>query len=121
MHKGLTNRQCRTPYLAGEDFENANKTIRGLNCSPGPWDSGRLAGKDLEEFRKVIESRERVFVVFSYATPIIWVFPDGKEYRVSQKFSVTTSKHSGLFYGREPVCDGKPYNETTCSDKAAHM
>jgi hypothetical protein len=37
------------------------------------------------------------YVVWSYATPIAWSFP-GYEYRVSQKFSVTTSKHQGKLY-----------------------
>lgn len=37
------------------------------------------------------------YVVYSYATPIAWV-ANGEVYIVSQRFSVTTSKHQGFLY-----------------------
>ena len=38
------------------------------------------------------------YVVWSYQTPIAWVKSDGSVHKVSQRFSVTTSKHQGLLY-----------------------
>lgn len=39
-----------------------------------------------------------VYVVWSYATPIAWIDNLGRAYRVSRKFSVTTSKHQSRLY-----------------------
>lgn len=38
------------------------------------------------------------YVVWSYDTPIAWVRDDGTVYRVSQKFSATTSRHQSKLY-----------------------
>jgi hypothetical protein len=62
----------------------------------GPWHSGRLTGEDLEAFRR--DMGHIIYAVFSYATPIAWVTLDDRVHRVSQKFSVTTSKHQGKTY-----------------------
>jgi hypothetical protein len=64
---------------------------------------GELRGADLDRWKA---DRETVtYVVWSYATPIGWVVADGTErgrfYRVSQKFSVTTSKHQGTLWAVE--------------------
>lgn len=102
MKKNLTNRACADEYRKGKEFTNKNSTLRGIyypaNESPSAWDSGRLSGDDLEEFRKGIRDSAIRYVIYSYATPIIWIYSDNVEYRVKQKFSVTTSKQSGLFY-----------------------
>lgn len=64
---------------------------------------GELRGADKDRWKA---DRERVtFVVTSYSTPIGWVVydgtPRGEFYRVTQKFSVTTSKHQGTLYAVE--------------------
>lgn len=68
--------------------------------------SGRLNATE----RKALDyaaSRARIagtplYVIWSYATPIAWVWTSkrGVEhvYRVSQKFSVTTTRHQGRLY-----------------------
>lgn len=38
------------------------------------------------------------YVVWSYDTPIAWVRDDGTVYRVSQRFSATTSRHQSTLY-----------------------
>jgi hypothetical protein len=53
---------------------------------------GRLEGADLAEFQRAKGWID--YVVLSYATPIAWHHRNGW-YVVSQKFSVTTSKHQG--------------------------
>lgn len=59
------------------------------------WDSGRLAGTDLERF--MVDRPTIDYVVYSYATPIAWHAADGW-HRVAQKFSMTTSHHQGRLY-----------------------
>lgn len=64
---------------------------------------GELRGADLDQWKA---DREAVtYVVMSYATPIAWVVydgtPRGRFYRVSQRFSVTTSKHMGHLWAAE--------------------
>lgn len=68
--------------------ENAN----GL----GPWDSGRLAGPDLDQFRA--DRADICYVVRSYVTPIAWVTRAGRVHKVAQKFSSTTSQHQSKLY-----------------------
>lgn len=58
-------------------------------------DSGRLDGKELDAFK--CDRSGITYIVFSYGTPIAWVY-DGVVHRVEQKFSPTTSKHQGLLY-----------------------
>lgn len=59
------------------------------------WQSGRLAGDDLQTFNEQYGAID--YIVWSYATPIAWHTANGW-HRVSQKFSVTTSKHQGNLY-----------------------
>lgn len=68
-----------------------SESVSGL----GPFDSGRLRGKDEDAFRADMANID--YVVYSYATPIAWHTPKGW-YKVEQKFSVTTSKHQGTLY-----------------------
>lgn len=39
-----------------------------------------------------------IYVIWSYGTPIAWIDPLGKAYKVRQKFSRTTSCHQGMLY-----------------------
>jgi hypothetical protein len=65
--------------------------------SPSMWDAGRLEGVELDYFRHGVTMGTIEYVVYSYATPIAWV-DGGVVHRVSQRFSVTTSKHQGQLY-----------------------
>jgi hypothetical protein len=81
---------------------DANGTLTGRYTE---WpESGRLNEDETSELRRWADSASlnpaaRLFVVYSYATPIAWaiVYNDGRteRYKVAQRFSVTTSKHSG--------------------------
>lgn len=59
-------------------------------------DYGYLSDADLDRF--IADSESIVYVVWSYSTPIAWATKDGAEYKVEQKFSMTTSKAQGLLY-----------------------
>lgn len=61
------------------------------------WDLGDL---NRDEAKRFLTDHDDgiIYVVRSYDTPIAWVKRDGSVYRVSQKFSPTTSKHLGATY-----------------------
>ena len=99
-----TLRTATDYWRACEPFD-ANGTLRG---EFNEWPSnGRLNEDETTQLRQWADMARiapgaRFFVVFSYATPIAWaiVYRNGdiERYRVSQKFSVTTSKHQGRLY-----------------------
>jgi hypothetical protein len=97
MKNRLNRRQAWDAIKNREAFSNSTGSLRG-ETSPrvGPWDTGRLN----ESERKRLETdRDTVgisYIVYSYATPIGWVTNDGVLYKVTQKFSPTTSCHWGL-------------------------
>lgn len=68
----------------------------GQAGSHTPASSGRLSAADLVEW--CTRPLHIVYTVWSYATPIAWVYDDGTVYIVKQKFSRTTSKHQGALY-----------------------
>lgn len=70
--------------------------LRGTTDRVGPWDSGQLAGPDLDRYRQDMASIH--YTVFSYSTPIAWVTENGTVHKVQQKFSRTTSAHQGKLY-----------------------
>lgn len=47
--------------------------------------------------------RDAVYIVWSYATPVLWVDGVGKVHRTKEKFSVTTSKHMSSMWGLEEL------------------
>lgn len=64
---------------------------------PGPYGLtswGRLSGTDLDQLREDDRPGNITYVVYSYATPIGWATPAGW-YKVTQRFSMTTSHHQG--------------------------
>lgn len=97
MSKRLTTRGIATATAIGnhETFSTSG-ALRATSDKVGPWDSGWLSGVDHETFHADMASI--VYTVFSYGTPIAWVTDAGKVHKVSQKFSVTTSKHQGNLY-----------------------
>lgn len=70
--------------------------LYSLDAGVHYWCSGRLTGEDLEAFKRDVSTID--YTVFSYNTPIAWHTPKGGWHKVSQKFSVTTSKHQGNLY-----------------------
>ena len=81
-HYIATRQQFTASALKGK-FEQYRPQTGRLNV----WESDKLT-----ESR---ESSEGMYVVYSYDTPIAWFDSEGW-YVVSQKFSVTTSKHQNL-------------------------
>ena len=62
------------------------------------WDLGEL--NTTESNRFMLDHLTGIaFVVWSYETPIAWVLDNGAVYHVSQRFSVTTSRHQSLIGG----------------------
>lgn len=62
----------------------------------GPWDSGQLAGADLDRYRE--DMREIRYAIWSYSTPIAWWTESRGWHIVAQRFSMTTSHHQGKLY-----------------------
>lgn len=84
--------QSRTPFTTGG-------AVRGEYVAWMPH-AGYLSDAERAQLSADIAEHRRLFVVFSYATPIGWQSEDGSyAYRVSQRFSVTTSRHSGMLWG----------------------
>lgn len=65
-----------------------------------PW-GNRLDSAERERLaqdaERAAEIGESLYVVLSYATPIAWGIGREDLYKVSQRFSVTTSRHFGTF------------------------
>lgn len=72
-------------------------SLRG-EADPGYslYNYGMLGGSDLDAF---LRDRDNItYMIFSYNTPIAWECVNGKQYRVEEKFSTTTSKHMGAIW-----------------------
>lgn len=87
-----TNRECSKLIAKREPFHNSTRSLTGATYSLGK--TGKLRNPELERFYSDVN--DIVYVVYSYDTPIWWELSDGSKYRVKQKFSATTSRHSGL-------------------------
>lgn len=66
----------------------------GALSAGGRSGSGVLNNREADIFH----AQKPSYVVYSYATPIAWWSEEHGWYVVSQKFSVTTSKHQGKLY-----------------------
>lgn len=115
LRHALTN---HLPFTTSGSLTGSTRdTQRHTPCGFG--ERGYLRGADLDAFNR---DYDRIaYIVRSYLTPIAWVLEDGTVYRVSQKFSVTTSKHQGTLYllgngpgayGIERVWEDHPDNLT---------
>jgi len=82
-HYIATRQEFKASALSGK-FEQYRPQTGRLNV----WESDKLT-----ESR---EGSEGMYVVYSYDTPIAWHTATLGWYVVSQKFSVTTSKHQNL-------------------------
>lgn len=96
----VNSQEIPRAWTKREEFESTTSSMRGKRLANKHYlyyGDARL--NDAEESRLVADlAIGIVYVVFSYDTPIAWVRSDGTEYRVSQKFSQTTSKHQGRLY-----------------------
>jgi hypothetical protein len=90
----LTLREIPDAIASREAFKG-NSMYAEVNPLYGS--AGRLSGDERDRFN-TDSTNGLSYVVYSYATPIAWVTKDGTVYKVTQKFSVTTSKHQGKLY-----------------------
>jgi len=89
-----------------EPFSNDSHTLRGMVNPSGSQMSSFLSKDTTSQLNEDEKSRLRIdtdtegiaYLVVSYETPIAWETKKGHIYKVSQKFSQTTSQHKGLLY-----------------------
>jgi hypothetical protein len=94
----LNRRQIPEAVRNREAFTNSTGSLRGMT---GNGLGQHLTGYLNDEERKRFLSdafHGITYLVVSYDTPIAWECKPGDVYKVSQKFSVTTSHHMGLLY-----------------------
>lgn len=102
MKTNLNRHQSRAAIDAREDFTNSTKSLRGVK-NPSTIGKGRL---NEDETNRLLDDQTKpgiTYLVYSYDTPIAWEKSDGSRYRVSQKFSSTTSQHMGLTFTSSPA------------------
>lgn len=93
--KKMAQHETPGPISRREEFNASNFTGRVVNGLSN-WDSGRLTGSTLDQFRK--DCTSITYVVYSYATPIAWYCERGW-YTVPDRFSqITSSKHQSRLY-----------------------
>lgn len=95
----LNRRQSAEAIRQRLAFSNSTGSLRGYKRTetydPGQHMTGRLNADERARF--LSDSHYGIdYLVVSYDTPIAWITSDGTKYRVSQKFSQTTSCHMGL-------------------------
>lgn len=84
--------QARTPFKSGG-------SIRGEYVAAMPH-TGQLNAHYRDILSNDLARFRRLFVVYSYATPIAWQDDAGTySFHVAQRFSVTSSRHAGALYG----------------------
>lgn len=90
--------------MTGPDGLIANRAEFDGNSIRAEWTSmcpsaGRLDPVEHdrlhEDWLRSIDRCERMYVVYSYATPIAWAIGNAPAYCTPQRFSVTTSKGQG--------------------------
>lgn len=89
------NQKDAEHYIATRKQFTAS-ALRGSSCKGWVPEAGRLNAEEYAKLDQTVRyGSEWVYVVWSYDTPIAWFDEEGW-YVVSQKFSVTTSKHQNL-------------------------
>ena len=78
-------------YYVSNRLDFRASALEGLDGRTNTY--GRLDAEEVAQYERVKESID--YVVLSYRTPIAWHSAEGW-YVVTQKFSVTTSKHQNL-------------------------
>jgi hypothetical protein len=92
----ITNKQVPSFVASRSDFKSNSGSAARYSYCPS---TDRLPQEWVEQLRKDIDAAraadEKVYVVFSYATPIAWCAA-GQWTIPAVKYSVTTSKFQGL-------------------------
>lgn len=91
--KRLSNHEAREAIRATRAFITHNQTVTGRHNLAGTGIMRNPA--EVEQLVKASEAGRLEYVVYSYSTPIAWVI-DGTWVRTTERYSVTTSKHTGL-------------------------
>lgn len=96
-----TTRSIRTAQAIRdrEDFRTSGALYGESTGRLGSWQTGKLSGDDLDQFR--LDAEHVDYVVWSYSTPIAWhvTGPNLDRWHVvAQKFSRTTTKHQSNLY-----------------------
>lgn len=96
----------RTANKDARDLIAVRREFRGSNLAGRAelfvGSTGRLEGRELERycaaFREAIDAGARMYVVYSYATPVAWTRADGRaEWTVTEtRYSVATARHLGI-------------------------
>jgi hypothetical protein len=90
----VTRRTMTDAWRKRKPFEGSN--IKGVK---GDYPSlGKLDNEWADRYTADARADRIAFTVVSYSTPIAWVLTDGTEVKVTQRFSVTTTKQMGLLY-----------------------
>lgn len=92
----ITRKQVSAKVANREEFVISTGSLRGI---VGNDAKNHLTGwlNDEERARFLSDGFHGIeYLIVSYDTPVAW-FVNGVGYKVSQKFSATTSKHLGLF------------------------
>ena len=88
----MTNRQIPAKVTARESFSTGNRTVTAER-NPQHVNAGRLDQFYVNKLFGDLEGEGIAYVVYSYATPIMWETKSGKVVQVQQKFSPTTTRH----------------------------
>lgn len=95
--------------ISGKDSRAIAEAIRDrvpfktYGSFSGEWHTygtGRLDSHECDRYYAEVATAGigEAYVVYSYATPIAWWTPEHGWHKVTQRFSVTTSKHQGRLY-----------------------
>lgn len=96
----LSTRGIATAQAIGahKPFTTSGALSAELTPSGYVSSTGRLDAEHREMLRDDELGEGIAYVVYSYATPIAWVTRGGTVRKVSQRFSVTTTKHQSNLY-----------------------
>ena len=96
MSKVVTRREAVEKIRRREEFRIGTKAFYGTIAS-SVWDYGRLPDKYRDLWNTAVGVG--AYAVYSYATPILWILPDGTVVEPPVRYSATTSRHQS--YARQ--------------------
>ena len=82
-----------------EPFEGNSMSAQHVKAHPKGYDvgyTGHLPKAEEGRYQDDLRAAGKLYVVYSYATPIAWGPLDGPLYVPDVRYSVTTSKHQGI-------------------------
>lgn len=80
-------------------FEGNSMSARRVKAHPSGYDvgyTGLLPTPEEPRYQDDLRKHGKLYVVYSYDTPIAWGPLDGDLYVPDVKYSMTTSKHQGI-------------------------